>query len=80
MFGEAGPEAVIPLHRLPGLMRSMRGSGGPSVSVNIGSIGGGSSDLSPDEFGATVGAAVARQIREDGGMRNLIKATSRRGL
>lgn len=80
MFGEAGPEAVIPLHRLPGLMRSMQGAGGPSVSVNIGSIGSGAGDLSPDEFGATVGAAVARQIREDGGMRSLLKRAVRGGL
>lgn len=57
------------------------GNGGPRVTVNIGSIGGGGlEDLSPDQLGDLVGNAVARQVREDGGTRTLIKRTARRGL
>lgn len=76
--GERGPEAIVPLWRM--------GAGGPGggggITVNIGSIGGGRGleDLTPDQIGDLVGNAVARQVREDGGVRSLIKRTARRGL
>ena len=57
------------------------GGGSPSIAVNIGSIGGGGFDnLTPDQLGDLVGAAVTRQVREDGGVRSLLKRTVRRGL
>lgn len=76
--GERGPEAIIPLWR----MGSMgKGGGGSSVTVNIGALGGGGlEDLTPEQLGDLVGVGVARQVREDGGIRTLMKRTVRRGL
>lgn len=70
---------MIPLHRLPSVARSL-GGGGSGVTVNIGSIGGGLDGLTEESLGEMVGAAVTRQVRQNGGMRSLIKQTARRGL
>lgn len=78
LMGEAGPEAVIPLHRLGDLSRRMGGGGG-GVTVNVGGItvGGG---VTPEAVGAQTSAAVIRAIREDGGFRGQIVRTTRRSL
>lgn len=79
-FGEAGPEAVIPLHRMAEVSRKFGGGGGGSVSVNIGSIGGGLADLSAQDFGRLVGEAVTSQVERDGGVRGTIRRTASGGL
>jgi len=75
LIGEAGPEAVIPLHKLGDLGRRMGGG----ITVNIGGISGGS-DLDEESVGRMVAAATVRALREDGGFRSAHKRNARRGL
>lgn len=74
-FGEAGPEAVIPLHRIGEVARRFGGGGG-GIAVNIGSIGGGIADLSPQQFGELVGRAVGQQVESNGGVRASIRRSA----
>ena len=70
----------MPLHRMAEVSRKFGGGGGGSVSVNIGSIGGGLADLSAQDFGALVGKAVADQVERDGGVKQTIRRTANGGL
>ena len=81
LVGEAGPEAVIPLHKMRQFMKDAGagGGGGPSVNIVVNG-GGGMADLSADQFGAMVQSAVVSTIRNRGGMRALIRETSRSAL
>lgn len=76
LMGEAGPEAVIPLHRLGDIGRRMGGGG---ITVNIGGISGGG-DLDAETVGRMVGAATTKALREDGAYRGQFKRVARRGL
>lgn len=75
LIGEAGPEAVIPLHKLGDLGRRMGGG----LVVNVGGINvGGGQD--PDAVAAYAGAAVAKAVRESLTYRRSIYGPSKRSL
>lgn len=76
LMGEAGPEAVIPLHRLGDIGRRMGGGG---VTVNVGGINTGGS-MDPETVGNMTKAAVVRAMREDGPFRGHVVRTSRRSI
>lgn len=78
LMGEAGPEAVIPLHRLGDLSRRMGGGGG-GVTINVGGINTGG-NMDPETVGNMTKAAVVRAMREDGGFRGQHVRAYRRSL
>lgn len=76
LIGEAGPEAIIPLHKLPDLLRQAgagRGGGGVAVSLNIGSVGGGFLDLPPADQAHIISEHVRREIAGSGGLMRHLK-------
>lgn len=79
LVGEAGPEAIIPLHRIGDVARKIGGGrGGGGIVVNIGNVG--SNGMDPDTIGTLVGRAVTAQLRENRGLKAAVRETASGGL